>query len=694
MRGALLLAVLACARAQFEQVSTNILSFYDNSDANFGSEDKMLECNDAMVYIDLDARWEKVCDNCTGGGAGDECTVLVGGGQLQPVTLAECQGNCTANANCTEINYNIGGVVPQFAFDCVLRSCKVNPPTIVPDDTGYLVYTFNRGTALQYDAVADAWTGFTVRTSACPSSPTGLVPRDAGYTVGIAYDKAVGGGDRLLVIGGSANETNVYTSDDCGRSWACFDGLQPFSPRGWAPIVSPQGIFANDPVWLLGGDVTELTPSVAMFGNANGGMAGWARPACTAPPCAADCAPGTGTYCLPGFPVYAGQVVADNTTLWLWLDDNAEGGPRNSVWWLNATNYGSGFTQLVGANSAGVMGRRAYVRGSAPGAGCFFSTDFTAGHLWERDINGASPDASSTNAFATARTPAGPWVPGTAPWAPRASAAVVASETQDRIWVAGGFPFVNGVAQAPAFGDVWTVDSTVCLLGANGQQCSGHALDVDLANLVCNCLPNWAGDDRCGSCTPGLAYNPAAGCPECAVAFGGGPCNVENGWGVCDPVAGCVRNFGHDGANCGQCAVGHFGEVCAACAPCDAVGGFCDGSGSSIGTGTCMCNDGFTGADCSQRILPPPPSAASAGLSSAAAAVISLLVVGLAVGASLFVYAKFLGGGPVLAAAAAKARALLPGVGGAPGLERAGLLKSGAKAALSPAQAASRFGAR
>jgi hypothetical protein len=99
MRGALLLAVLACARAQFEQVSTNILSFYDNSDANFGSEDKMLECNDAMVYIDLDARWEKVCDNCTGGGAGDECTVLVGNGQLQPVTLAECQGNCTANAN-------------------------------------------------------------------------------------------------------------------------------------------------------------------------------------------------------------------------------------------------------------------------------------------------------------------------------------------------------------------------------------------------------------------------------------------------------------------------------------------------------------------------------------------------------------------------------------------------------------------
>ena len=689
VRSALLAALAACARAQFEQVSADAVSFYDNRDSNFGSEDKMIECNDQFVFVDLDARWAKVCDGCTGGGTPDECTVLVGNGALQPVTLAECQGNCTANANCTEVNYNSGAIPNSFAFDCVLRSCKVNPPTTLPDDTGYSVYTFNRGTALQYDKIADTWTGFTVRANACPSSPTALVPRDAGYTVGIAYDKAAGGGDRLLVIGGDANETNVYYSDDCGRSWSCFDGPQPFSPRGWAPIVSPQGIFPGDPVWLLGGDVNELTPSVAMFGNTNGGTAGWARPACSSPPCAADCEPGTGTYCLPGFPVYAGQVVADWSTLWLWLDDDAEGGPRNSVWWLNSSNYGSGFTQLQGADSAGALGRRAYVRGSAPGAGCFFSTDFTAGHLWERDVNGEAPDASSSNAFATARTPAGPWVPGTAPWAPRASAAVVASETQDRIWVAGGFPFVNGVAQAPAFGDVWTVDATVCLLGANGAQCSGHALDVDLDNLVCNCLPNWAGDDRCSTCTPGLAYNPAAGCPECPVAFGGGPCNVENGWGVCDPVAGCVCAFNHDGPNCGQCAAGHYGAVCAACAACDPVGGACDGSGSSIGTGACECNPGYTGADCSQRI--PPPAAAAAGLSTGGAVAVSLLVIGAAVGGGLYVFATFFGGGPALAAAAAKARAMLPsGFGG--GTERVGLLAGSKAGALSPVAAQARFG--
>ena len=653
----------------------------------------MVECNDAMVFVDLDARWEQVCDGCTGGGSPAECTVLVGGGALQPVTLAECQGNCTANSNCTEINYNAGSATPpnRFAFDCVLRSCVVNPPAIVPDDTGYAVYTFNRGTALQYDAGANTWTGYTVRTSPCPSSPTALVPRDAGYTVGVAYDKAVGGGDRLLVIGGDTTETNVYTSDDCGRTWACYDGAQAFSPRGWAPIVSPQGIFPSDPVWLLGGDVDEETPSVAMFGNAGDGTAGWARPLCTAPPCAADCEPGTGTFCLPGFPVYPGQVVADWDTMWLWLDDNAEGGPRSSVWWLNATNYGSGFTQLVGADSAGVMGRRAYLRGTAPGAGCFFSTDFTAGHLWERDVNGETPDASSTNAFATARTPAGPWVPGTAPWTPRASAAVVASEEQDRVWVAGGFPFVNGVAQAPAFGDIWTVDPTVCLLGANGQQCSGHALDVDLANLVCDCLPNWAGDDRCSTCTLGQAYNPAAGCLECPVAFGGGPCNAENGWGVCDPVRGCVCTFNHRGANCGQCAVGHYGTVCAACDACDPVGGVCDGSGTSIGSGACMCNDGYMGDDCSQLI--PPPKAAAAGLSPGAAAAVSLLVIGLSAGAGLFVWVKVFGGGPALAAVAAKARALVPSVAAVSGNERAGLLTSVKQGAMSPLAAQARFSA-
>ena len=245
--------------------------------------------------------------------------------------------------------------------------------------------------------------------------------------------------------------------------------------------------------------------------------------------------------------------------------------------------------------------------------------------------------------------------------------------------------------EKPTQGDLWEVDASVCLLGANGEQCSGNALDIDPENLVCNCLPNWAGDDRCGSCTVGQAYNPAAGCLECPVAFGGGPCNDENGWGVCDPVAGCVCSFNHRGANCGQCAVGHYGSVCAACAACDPVGGVCDGSGTSIGFGACLCNDGYMGDDCSQ-LIPPPPAAKAAGLSPGGAAAVSLLVIGIAAGAGLFVFVKFFGGGPALAAAAAKARALVPSVGMS-GSERAGLLTSVKQGAMSPVAAQARFGA-
>ena len=209
---ALLWAARDGARAQpppFQQVSADALSFYDNAAHNFGSEDKMVECNDAMVFIDLDARWAEVCQGCTGGGDASECTVLVGGGALQPVTLDECFGNCSANPQCTEINYNSGTVSPpnRFAYDCVLRSCQTNPPAIVPDDLGYGVWTLNRGTALQYAPGPGTWTGYTVRTTACPTSPTPLVPRDGGYSVGVLYDKAVDGGDRLLVIGGDATET-------------------------------------------------------------------------------------------------------------------------------------------------------------------------------------------------------------------------------------------------------------------------------------------------------------------------------------------------------------------------------------------------------------------------------------------------------------------------------------------------------
>ena len=167
-----------------------------------------------MVFIDLDQAWEQVCNNCVGGNAVGECTVLAGAGKLQPATIQECKANCTANPNCTEINYNVNPPGSgQFAADCVLRSCTINPPSTVPDGTGYQVWTYNRGTALTYNASDNSWIGYTISAAPCPDPdqpPAPLVPRDSGYTVGIVFDRGVGGGDRLLVIGGDQNENNVY----------------------------------------------------------------------------------------------------------------------------------------------------------------------------------------------------------------------------------------------------------------------------------------------------------------------------------------------------------------------------------------------------------------------------------------------------------------------------------------------------
>ena len=504
--------------------------------AGFGPEDKMLECNDAMVFIDIDETWAQVCANCVGGNTIGECTVIAGAGALQPVSFEQCQAACMANSTCTEINYS-NAVSGQFAQDCVLRSCSINPPSTSPDGNGYGVWTFNRGTALTYNASGNSWIPYTISAAACPDPdqpPAPLVPRDASYTVGIVFDRGVGGGDRLIIVGGDTNENNVYYSDDCGRSWSCYDGENLFDPRGYAAFVHPpRGMIPGDPVHMLGGDIMEELPSIGHFINTGDGTSGWTRPTCDPANCPSSCdAPNT--YCVPGSPVFSGQVVTAWDAMWVFQDACASlPDVTNTVWWLNASNWAtSGWTQLAGADSGATQGlRRAFVKGPNVGSGCFFATDYTAGHLWENDGFDV-PDADSTNNFYTSKSAGGPWIPGTAPWAPRASAVVVASELQDRIWVGGGFTFNGGAASLPAFGDLWTVDGTVCLLGANGQQCSGRALSVDLQNLVCSCPPLYQGDDRCGTCTFGN-YGPSctSTCPTGANGF----CNAAAGWGTCNP---------------------------------------------------------------------------------------------------------------------------------------------------------------
>ena len=169
----------------------------------------MLECNGAMVFIDLDNVWEQVCSQCVGGRTAGECTLQVSVAS----SLSDCQAACQQAPTCTAINY----AAPTQG--CELLSCTVNPPTQASDPSNDL-WSYNRGTALQYNNITNAWTGYAISAAACPDPnqpPAPLVPRDSGYTVGIIFDKGQGGGDRLVVLGGDQGENNVYFSDDCGR---------------------------------------------------------------------------------------------------------------------------------------------------------------------------------------------------------------------------------------------------------------------------------------------------------------------------------------------------------------------------------------------------------------------------------------------------------------------------------------------
>ena len=669
------------------------------------------------TFFDLNEVWEEFATDAIA--EGSDCTILASEG---PMPFNVCQKNCSKNLYnawpattlCNAFNYNYLPIDPNAPLPndarCEYLSCIDNPPGTQPSP-GWILWTYNRGTAVTQDLVSGNFNGIEINSSApCTGSTNGsfpLVPRDNAYDVAV-INVAGTGRDRVLIVGGDAKEANIYYSDDGGRSFQCYDGPQIFSPRGFTVIMQPKGILPGNPALLLGGEVEEVTNSIGMFVNVGDGTTGWVRPTCTPGSCAGQCED-PNTYCLPGAPVLPGQVAYDWSTLYLWLEGPSN--PTLPVFYLNSSNYNVGWLPLTGASGTGAMGRRVFIKGPAPGSGCFFSTDYTAARLW---IDGTK-DAYSNNSFATARTPYGPWVPGVGPWTARGSAVVTTSEDQTKIWFGGGFNFEDGYVERPTQGDLWTVDVTVCLLGANGVQCTdpSHVSGPpDLNNVLCSCLPQWQGDDRCGSCTLGSWGPTCTGtCPS-----GNGFCNSGNGWGVCDPVNGCTCTGNHvqgPAMTCDACTAGYATPDCSPCAPCDPTGGYCDGDGMPVGTGQCICNAGFTGPTCSdvvqsqsatKTVFPKPPSytsspapaapTASAGLSSGAAAAVSVVVIGVAIGGGFFVWSTFFGGGPAIAAAFASVKAALPSAsafgGNAAGSERSGLLAAKA-GPLSPQAAQARF---
>ena len=542
------------------------------------------------------------------------------------------------------------------------------------------------------------WTGSTWTTKrivphACPDNGNpALLPRDrvGSYTVGhtsINGDPKLG--DLLLVIGGDDTSNNVYYSSDCGINWYCFDGEEPWTPFGvsYAPLLTLDAL-PGSPLIMAGGFDNQpdgtMALSSALYYTFDGGADTWER-----------------AYDLPFAGVFPGLLAQDRSSVYLF------GGADTgfAVWSIDETTYNtSGFALIPGsANAQGAdVGRRVYVRGSVSG-GCFFATDYNPADLWVPGIRTGAP-ISSSNAYSVARVATGPWTAYTAPWAPRASAAVALSRDGTRVYVAGGVGFAGGAPTGEALTDAWAVDANVCLLGTGGALCSGHGI-ADVTTVTCGCEPAWQGDDRCSSCTLGN-YGPTCSstCPS-----GNGFCNAGAGWGACDPQSGCVCNGQHvngPAAACDACAPAYWGSSCAACPACDpvhTVGGACDGSGTTGGSGRCVCLPDYEGPTCSQAIPaflpsstpnPPAPAPAPATLPAGAAAAVALLVISLSAAGGLFVYGRYMGGAPRLAAAwqavsASAAHAAAKVSGG--GVERTSLLSGTRVTGATAAAASARF---
>jgi hypothetical protein len=217
-----------------------------------------------------------------------------------------------------------------------------------------------------------------------------------------------------------------------------------WNARIFAPVIHAKGIIPGDPI-VMGGGLTETSEgpppayafSVGFWMSYDQGIH-WQRPECTLVAncnyplpvadtfgsCIAEYSYYKHCFVLPDTPALAGSMGADWDRYWLFYE--AEDNPVNQVYHLGAADMATGWQPDEGSTDGG-FGRKVFIRGSVFGSGCWFSTDYEAEDLWIF----LQSEVQSMNFFATAQSATGPWVNWnmtlgvTAPWDPRASAALV-----------------------------------------------------------------------------------------------------------------------------------------------------------------------------------------------------------------------------------------------------------------------------
>ena len=146
----------------------------------------------------------------------------------------------------------------------------------------------------------------------------------------------------------------------------------------------------------------------------------------------------------------------------------------------------------------------------------------------------------------------------------------------------------------------WGPNCTACPSCGTHGACDGSGTTSGTG--TCRCATGWttsSSSESCDACAVGY-YGP--GCTPCPSCSGHGTC-VDSGTHGTDGSCACTSSNSSSGtsssfagADCGECAPGHYGPNCQKCASDCGSHGHC--SDGMQGDGSCVCNPGFIGQTC------------------------------------------------------------------------------------------------